>query len=278
MTDANAFIRTAANFQPSMEPVVRDAIQALELPAGSHGLDAGCGTGLQTLLLAEAVGPGGHVTGVDISPAFLRRAEEWVKASPFAPQVSFREGDVHQLPFNDGTFDWAWSASCVGYAASIEPLPAVLELARVVRPGGVVALFAWSSETLLPGYPLLEAHLEATTSGIAPFRAGKAPDLHFLRALGWLRDVGLQDIKARTFVGEAAAPLSDVQRQALVELLDMRWPGVEAELAEEDSAAYRRLCLPESPQFIVDEPDYYAFFALTAFWGRVSTGRWDVPA
>jgi demethylmenaquinone methyltransferase/2-methoxy-6-polyprenyl-1,4-benzoquinol methylase len=272
MTDTNAFIRTAANFQPLMEPTVRAAIRALELPPGSHGLDAGCGTGLQSLLLAEAVGPGGHVTGVDISPAFLRHAEEWVQASSSAEQVSFCQGDVRHLPFDDGTFDWAWSACCVGYAASIEPLPAVVELARVVKPGGTVAIYAWSSETLLPGYPLLEAHLDATTPGLAPFVAGNDPRLHFLRALGWLREAGLQHVKARTFVGEAAAPLSDELRRALVELFAMRWPGAEAELAEEDRAAYGRLCLPESPQFIVDEPDYYAFFTCSMFWGKVAKG------
>ncbi|MEJ2303365.1 MAG: hypothetical protein P8Y14_17710 [Anaerolineales bacterium] len=84
-------------------------------------------------------------------------------------------------------FDWAWSVDCVGYAP-IEPLPLVKELARVVKPGGRVAILAWSSEKLLPGYPVLEAHLNATSSGIAPFVRGKKPELHFTRALGWLRD------------------------------------------------------------------------------------------
>jgi SAM-dependent methyltransferase len=272
MTDSGDYIHKMAASQPLVEPTVRAAIQALELPSGSHGLDAGCGIGLQALLLAQAVGPKGHVTGLDISPDFLHHAEEVVKGSAVAEQLSFREGDVRQLPFEDGAFDWAWSSDCVGYGAAMEPslgLPALVELARVVKPGGTVAIYAWSSETLLPGYPLLEAHLDATAPGLAPFAPGKDPDLHFLRALGWLREVGLQDVRARTFVGEAAAPLSDALRRALVELFEMRWPDVEAELTEEDRAAYQRLCLPESPQFIVDDPDYYAFFTYTMFWGKV---------
>jgi hypothetical protein len=149
-------------------------------------------------------------------------------------------------------------------------LPALMELARMVKPGGTVAIYAWSSETLLPGYPLLEAHLRATAPGLAPFAPGKDPDLHFLRALGWLRELGLQDVKAQTFVGEAQAPLSDALRQALVELFEMRWPGVQAELTDEDRAAFRRLCLPESPEFIVNDPDYYAFFTCTMFSGTVA--------
>jgi demethylmenaquinone methyltransferase/2-methoxy-6-polyprenyl-1,4-benzoquinol methylase len=215
---------------------------------------------------------GGHVTGLDICAEFLRHAEELAGESGLEERISFREGDVRHLPFDAGTFDWAWSSDCVGYGAAMEPslgLPALKELARVVKPGGTVAIYAWSSETLLPGYPLLEAHLDATAPGLAPFAAGKDPKLHFLRALGWLREVGLQDVQARTFIGEAAAPLGDAVRQAIVELFDMRWPGVEAELSQEDRAAYQRLCLAKSPDFVVDDPDYYAFFTCSMFWGKV---------
>jgi len=273
MTDTDDYIQKMAASQPLVEPTVRAAIQALELPPGSHGLDAGCGIGLQSLLLAQAVGPNGHVTGLDICTEFLVYAEQMVKESAFADQVSFREGDVRHLPFDDGVFDWAWSSDCVGYGAAMEPslgLPALKELARVVKPGGTLAIYAWSSETLLPGYPLLEAHLDATAPGLAPFAPGKDPDLHFLRALGWLGEVGLEDVKAQTFVGEAAAPLSDALRQALVELFEMRWPGVEAELSEEDRAEYRRLCLPQSPDLILNDADYYAFFTCTMFCGTVA--------
>jgi demethylmenaquinone methyltransferase/2-methoxy-6-polyprenyl-1,4-benzoquinol methylase len=50
----------------------------------------------------------------------------------------------------------------------------------------------------------------------------------------------------------------------------MRWPGAESELSPEDRAAYERLCLPDSPEFILDHPDYYAFFTYTMFSGRVT--------
>jgi ubiquinone/menaquinone biosynthesis C-methylase UbiE len=269
MTDTHAYLRRMIVSQPLIEPTVCSAIQELQLPSGSRGLDAGCGIGLQALLLAEAVGPNGHVTGLDISPEFLRHAEEVVKRSGLSERISFREGDVRELPFDDDTFDWAWSSSCVGYSASLEPLPLVKELARVVKPAGSVAIFAWSSEKLLPGYPLLEARLDATSSGIAPFVKGKRPELHFLRGLGWFRDAGLEEPTARTFAGDAHAPLSDDLRGALAALFEMRWPGVESDLAQEDWAEYQRLCLPESPEFIVDHPDYYAFFTCSMFYGMV---------
>lgn len=248
--------------------MLRSAIQALQLPAGSQGLDAGCGIGLQALLLAEAVGPTGHVTGLDLSPEFLLHAEEMVQRAGLSEHISFREGDVRQLPFDDDAFDWAWSVDLVGYAP-MAPLPLVKELARVVKPGGIVAIMAWSSERLLPGYPLLEARLAATSAGIAPFVRGKRPATHYFRALGWFRDAGLEACTAHTFVGDAHGPLAPDTRQALASLFAMRWPGVESELSPGDRAEYQRLCLPESPDYILDHPDYYAFFTYSMFRGEV---------
>ena len=270
MADTDAYVNNLTGFEPLQGPIVAAAIRALDLPAGSRGLDAGCGVGLQTLPLAEAVGPAGHVTGLDISAELLHHAEIIVEDAGLSERISFRKGDVSRLPFDEDTFDWAWSCNCVGYAAFLDS-PAVLkELARVVKPGGTVALIAWSSEQLLPGYPLLEARLKATTPGLAPFVEGKEPGTHFLRALGWFREAGLEVARAETLAGGAHAPLDAAEREALVMLLAMRWPGVESELAPEDRAEYQRLCLPQSPDFILDHPDYYAFFTYSLFWGTVA--------
>jgi demethylmenaquinone methyltransferase/2-methoxy-6-polyprenyl-1,4-benzoquinol methylase len=133
-----------------------------------------------------------------------------------------------------------------------------------------VALIAWSSEQLLPGYPLLEARLKATTPGLAPFVTDKGPDSHFLRALGWFRAAGFTGVRALTLAWDAQAPLGAAERRALELLLGMRWPGVETELEEEDRAEYERLCHPGSPDFVLEHPDHYAFFTYTMFWGQVA--------
>lgn len=269
MSDIDYFVQMAYVSNPLREPVLRSAIQALQFTSGSRGLDAGCGIGLQTLLLAEAMGPAGHITGLDLSPEFLDHAEEMVEKAGMSERISFRQGDVNKLPFDDDTFDWAWSVDCVGYAP-IEPLPLVKELARVVKPGGSVAILAWSSEKLLPGYPLLEARLNATSSGIRPFVKGKKPESHFLRALGWFRDAGLEEPTVQSFAGDAYAPLTDKLRSALIAIFQMRWPEVESEMIQEDWAEYQRLCLPASPDFILNQPDYYAFFTYSMFHGKVT--------
>jgi ubiquinone/menaquinone biosynthesis C-methylase UbiE len=250
------------------EPIMRAAIRALQLPPGSQGLDVGCGIGDITSLLAQSVAPGGHVTGVDISSEMLTYAKEAAKKSGLSKQLSYREGDMSDLPFEDNTFDWVWSADCVGYAPA-EPLTLIKELVRVVKPAGGIAILAWSSQQLLPGYPILEARLNATSTGIAPFRKGKNPEKHFLRALGWFRHLGLEASKAQTFIGDVHAPLNKDIRQALISLVQMRWPGVQSELTREEWAQFQRLCQPESPDFILDRPDYYAFFTYSLFSGKV---------
>ena len=268
-TDTESYIQSLLVSNPLRESMLRAMIKALRLPDGSRGLDAGCGIGLQCLLLAEEVGLVGHVTGLDVSAEMLDRGGKIVKEAGLSERIFFKEGDVANLPFDNNTYDWVWSADCAGYGPW-EPLPLLKELARVVKPGGIVAIAAWSSEMLLPGYPRLEARLGATSAGIAPFIQGKKPELHFLRALGWFLELGLKEPRARVFADSVCAPLNDEIRNALAALFDMRRPDVSTELSSDDLAEFLRLCLPDSPDFILNLPDYYAFFAYTMFWGKTA--------
>jgi demethylmenaquinone methyltransferase/2-methoxy-6-polyprenyl-1,4-benzoquinol methylase len=251
------------------EPAIRAAIRALQLPPGSWGLDAGCGIGKHTLWLAEAVSPAGHVTGVDISEDCLARAEEVAGRTELAEQVLFQHGDLNHLPFDAGAFDWAWSADTLWPVAGKDPRPLVNELARVVKPGGIVATVFWSSQRLLPGYPLLEARLNGTNAANFPYTDGTKPELHILRALGWLREAGLEAPQVRTFVADVRAPLDAVARNALTGSFHMLWRKAEPEVTPEDWAAFQRLCQPESPDFILDVSDYYAFVTYSLFYGKV---------
>jgi demethylmenaquinone methyltransferase/2-methoxy-6-polyprenyl-1,4-benzoquinol methylase len=268
MTGADPYIKSLLEANPLREGVLRSVIQALRLPPGSHGLDAGCGIGLQMLLLAEALGKGGHVTGLDILPELLAYGEGLVRERGLSERLTFRQGDVGSLPFDADSFDWAWSADCVGYPAG-DLMPLLEELRRVVKPGGSINLLAWSSQQLLPGYPLLEARLNATCSGYAPFLKGKSPEQNFMRAMRPFRAAGLEDVRAQTFVGDAQAPLGPGERTALSALFEMLWGAPHPETSAQDWAEYGRLCKPGSPDFILELPDYYAFFTYTLFRGRV---------
>ena len=251
------------------ERVIRAAIESLQLPTGSRGLDAGCGIGSHTLLLAEAVAPDGYVTGLDMSPAFLARAREAAHKSGLTERTLFHKGNVNNLPFDDDSFDWAWSVDCVGYPTT-ESLSALKELVRVVKPGGSVAILGWTFQQLLPGHPQFEARLNATSLGVAPYNKGKKPQTHFLRALGWFHNVGLQHSTARTFIGNVQAPLDEKPRDALVSLFEMLWEWAQPDMTPEDRVEFQRLCRPESPDFILNLPDYHAFFTYSLFQGQVA--------
>ena len=251
------------------ERLMWSVIQTLKIPMGSRVLDIGCGIGSHTLMLAETVGREGHVTGLDLSRDLLHHAKQRTGKSGQWTNVTFQQGDMNRIPFDNDAFDWAWSVDCAGYAPG-EPLSLINEIKRVVKPGGVIAILAWSSQQLLPGYPLLEARLNATSFGIAPFSKGKGPEAHFVRTLGRFQEAGLEECKARTFVDDVFAPLNKDVRNALISLFEMRWGDPRSELTQEDRTEYERLCQPESPDFILDSPDYYAFFTYTLFRGKVA--------
>ena len=92
---------------------------------------------------------------------------------------------------------------------------------------------------------------------------------HFLRMLNRFQKLSLVDSSVHTFVGTAFAPLTAENYNALNDLFQMRWQGVESELSKDDLKEYKRLCLPKSPDFILNLPDYYAFFTYSMFYGKV---------
>lgn len=106
-------------------------------PAGAHVLDVACGTGNVTLPLARL---GAAVTGVDIAPNLLVQARE--RAAAEGLDIRFDEGDAEALPYEDASFDFVFSM----FGAMFAPRPQLVaaELARVLRPGGTLAMANWN--------------------------------------------------------------------------------------------------------------------------------------
>jgi demethylmenaquinone methyltransferase/2-methoxy-6-polyprenyl-1,4-benzoquinol methylase len=99
------------------------------LPAGGHVVDVATGTGL---VAAELVRRGHRVTGVDRSPGMLTEARR-----RFGDAVELVEASAESLPFADASFDHLTVTYLLRYVA--DPEATMAELARVVRPGGIVA-------------------------------------------------------------------------------------------------------------------------------------------
>lgn len=100
---------------------------------GMKVLDIGCAAGTITRMLAERVGEGGQACGIDASAARLEQARAYPQQ---CPNIEYRQGDALRLPAADGEFDAAWSRFVMEYLA--DPLDAMREMRRVVRPGGTL--------------------------------------------------------------------------------------------------------------------------------------------
>jgi demethylmenaquinone methyltransferase/2-methoxy-6-polyprenyl-1,4-benzoquinol methylase len=193
----------------------------------------------------------------------------------------FIQGDLRALPFDDRAFDWAWCADCLwpgpksrGFLG-MDPMPVLEELARVVRPGGLIAILFWSSQKLLPGHPFLEARLNATHAACYPFQEGGSFKDHILSAPVWMHQAGLEDIRGRTFVADLHTAVEGQARDDLAACFQMLWGRAMPELSDADRVQFERLCHKSSPNFIADRPGYYAFITYTLFYGLVtSRPRW----
>jgi SAM-dependent methyltransferase len=109
-------------------------IDWLNIPAGGIALDIGSGPGSVTASLARAAGPDGLALGIDISKPMLARA---VRAQAGA-QVGFLRADAQRLPLRDQTVDAVVSIAVLQLIP--EPAKALSEIARVLRPGGRLAV------------------------------------------------------------------------------------------------------------------------------------------
>ncbi|SDP37861.1 Methyltransferase domain-containing protein [Actinopolyspora xinjiangensis] len=112
------------------------AYLADRLRPGQHVLDVGCGPGTITVDLAERVAPG-RVVGVDPGEPVLAQARA-AAATASVHNVEFRRGDVWNLGFDDDTFDVVHAHQVLLHLT--DPVAALREMLRVVRPEGVVAV------------------------------------------------------------------------------------------------------------------------------------------
>ncbi|WP_455353182.1 class I SAM-dependent methyltransferase [Streptomyces sp. SYSU K217416] len=120
---------------PDDGPAYAAAVAELGLRPGDSVLDAGCGTGRALPALREAVGPLGTVIGADLTPAMLEAAVQAGRDRGARLLLT----DVARLPLRARSLDAVFAAGLIAHLP--EPAANLRELARVVRPGGVLALF-----------------------------------------------------------------------------------------------------------------------------------------
>lgn len=221
-------------------PVAAAFVRWLGVPDGGAWMDVGCGTGALTEAILHAAAPR-RVRACDLSPDHVAAA----RARVADPRAEFAEADAARLPGPPGACDAAVSGLVLNFVP--EPVRALAEMRRVVRPGGTVGVYVWD---YAEGMQLIRAFWDAAAAldpAAAPLDEGRRfamcrPEpLRTLLAHAELRDVQVRAIDVPTrfadfddywepfLGGQGPAPgyvasLDEERRVALRERLRARLP------------------------------------------------------
>jgi SAM-dependent methyltransferase len=136
-------------------------IHRLNIPPGTRVLDVACGTGNTSIPLARR---GALVTGVDIATNLLEQAR--ARATSEGLEITFEEGDAEQLPYPDASFDAVVTMFGAMFAPRHELVAA--EFARVLRPGGMLAMANWTPGGFAGQMLQVTARHTGSPMGLAP--------------------------------------------------------------------------------------------------------------
>ena len=126
----------------------KKALRLMDIQAGQNVLDVCCGTGDWTLALGEAVGPDGHVTGLDFSDNMLSVARHKLEQSGIK-NYDLDHADAMNMPYSDHSFDRV----SIGFGLRNVPdyLKVLKEINRVLKPSGTLTCLE-TSQTSIPGF------------------------------------------------------------------------------------------------------------------------------
>ncbi|MBI1237951.1 MAG: methyltransferase domain-containing protein [Alphaproteobacteria bacterium] len=191
---------TWAEFQERMDknlaPMSETLLRAAALKPGERVLDIGCGCGATSLGAAEAVGPGGAVTGLDISEPMLALAR---KRGAAMPQLDWSLADAATARF-ESTHDAVISRFGVMFFA--DPTAAFTNIIRALKPGGRLAFVCWQdlrkNEWIALPMRAAMKHLPEQPPA-DPYAPGPGAFAEEARTIAILRDAGFTDVKMEPF-------------------------------------------------------------------------------
>jgi SAM-dependent methyltransferase len=226
---------------------------------GGIVLDAGCGRGQFLPLLTEVTS--GDVIALDMAREHL---------PDLAASGSKVAADVASLPFPGASVDAVWCANVTQYFGESGFRTLLGEFARVLRPGGLLALkdsdmTGWRIE---PAPPFLGLHLAEACA--APGGSDQsAGSVRGRRLAGIMAEAGFLDVEQRTHVIERSAPLDAPSQAFWAEwLLYLAHVARDQRLPEEDAGFWATLATPSGAQAFVTSPAFYGCEMQVVAWGR----------
>ena len=114
-------------------------LDKLELTPSAQVLMLGCGTGVEVRVLASRSNFSGKVVGIDISPALIAAAHRFAVEDGVDKNIEFQVGNAQRLEYADNSFDIVIAHTLMSHL--VDPLAAIKEMARVVRPNCQIAIF-----------------------------------------------------------------------------------------------------------------------------------------
>jgi len=151
---------------------------------GERVLDAGCGTGIYSIELAKR---GARVTALDASSEMIERARD--KAEKAGASVDFIKADALKIPFPDNHFDLVLSVCMLCFVKERDG--ALLEMKRVLRPGGRVVIALLNSRSPWALFRRIQGRVKETVYSSAEFISPNGIESSLEKA-------GFKDIKVRT--------------------------------------------------------------------------------
>jgi ubiquinone/menaquinone biosynthesis C-methylase UbiE len=281
MTDTNktktslpAYDNQLSAFHRAFEGELQAILTELPLGSEMRVLDLACGDGFYTRRIAERLGSGGSITGVDINLAFLSEAREEASRQTGRAKIDFVEASFDRLPFPDDTFDLVWCAQSL-YTLP-EPVVAIGHMARVLRSGGLLAVL--ESDTLHQVFLPWPVHLELPmrAAELRSFQEGSGNSSKYYvgrRLPAILAAAGLEPLRMTTHAFDRQAPLGETESELLQSYLENVAERVAPYL---DAALLRelyRLVDPRSPQHLLIQPHLTMTWLNVLAFGRKRSVR-----
>ena len=256
-----------AAFHRAFRAELKSAVDALPLSPAMRVLDAGCGSGFYTGLLADRLDVHGEVVGLDTNAAYLKIAR--VAVCRPRCKATFQLGELAALQDQLGHYDLVWCAQSL-YSLP-EPIAALRQMADLLKPGGVVAVLENDTlhEVMLPWPGRLEIAVRAVEYAALADQSRRPSKFYVGRRLPALfAAAGLEPVGFRTQCIDRQAPLSgDLElflKLYLKRLADRVTPYLNQTILEE----FGELIDPASDKYLLRERHFTTSWLNVLAFGR----------